>query len=45
MLTIAGKTTPTDGTALFVKDLCLAALNRQVEVAVISIDAVLNLCL
>jgi len=44
MLTIGSKTTPTDPIALFVKDLCLAPFHRQVEVTIISVNAMLHLC-
>ena len=41
VLTIRGKATPADAIPLFIHDLGLSPLHRQVEVAVIGVDAVL----
>jgi len=43
MLTVSGKTAPADATSLFVIYLCFTPLHSQEEVAIISVDAVLNL--
>jgi len=43
VLTIPGETTPADASPNIIDDLRLTPLHRQVEVAVIGIDTVLNL--
>ena len=42
VLTIPSKTTPANAIPFFILDLCFAPLHRQVEVAVIGVNAVLH---
>jgi hypothetical protein len=41
MPAITSKTTPTNAISFFILDLCFTPLHRQVEVALLSIDAML----
>jgi len=43
MLTIPGKATPADATSFLIENLRFATLHSQEEVAIVSVDAVLNL--
>jgi len=42
MLTIPSKSTPSDATSLFIRNLCFAPLHRKEEITVIGIDAMLH---
>ena len=42
MLTIPGKATPADATSFLIENLRFATLHSQEEVAIVSVDAMLN---
>ena len=44
MLTIACKATPSDAISFLIENVHFAPLHSQEEIAIISVDAMLNLC-